>query len=265
MGGRAWRASLGALLALCVTFGVASQVVAQARHEPPPEALEYFRSGREHYQHGRYREAATDLERALALDPASPTLLYNIARVHELLGEAEEAAGYYRSYLRVLPEGSEDERAEVQATITRLEGAAAHGEISRPPPDDGTREDLRPAYVQVRGVVDLPFWITLGSGGGLLLGGVALGIAALGSHSDATSLVLRTPEDANRRQSLLDTSRRRALASDLLMGIGLGALIASGLLYLLRQRTLEVLPGTQVLPGTTADGRGASLTLRLTL
>jgi len=250
------------MLALCIALASTGHARAQTRHEPPPEALQFFQSGRDHYQHGRYREAAIDLERALALDPASPTLLYNLGRVYELLGDAERAAGYYRSYVRVLPEGegSEDERAEVQAAITRLEGAAAHGELVQPPPDgdDAHAPDLRPAYVRVRGVVDLPFWVTLASGGGLLLGGGALGIVALSNHSNATGLVLRAPGDADRRQSLLDRSRHLALGADLVMGVGVAALIASGLLYLLRQRTVEVLPGT------TADGRGASLTLRLT-
>jgi len=252
--------SLYACVLGLILISLPAQAAAQTRHEPPPEALQFFRSGQDHYAHGRYHEAAVDLERALALDPGSPTLLYNLGRVYELLGDTDAAAGYYRSYLRMLPDGSEQERAEVEATITRLEGAAAHGEVAPPPhPGQGDGGQLRPAYVQVRGVVDLPFWVTLGSGGGLLLGGGLLGVFALSAHGDATDIVLRTPDDAARRQNRLDQSQRRALSADILMGTGAAALIAAGLLYLLRERTVEVLPGA------TADGRGVSLNLRLTL
>jgi len=105
----------------------------------------------------------------------------------------------------------------------------------------------------------LPFWVTLGSGGGVLLGGGLLGIFALRAHSDATGMVLRTPDDAARRQSRLDKSRHMALGADLMFGVGAAAVVGAGLLYLLRMRTVEVLPGA------TADRRGGMLTLRWTL
>lgn len=248
---------------LCLAFAATAAptaALAQARREPPPEALRYFRSGQDHYQQGRYREAAEDLEQALALDPASATLLYNLGRVHELLGDAQEAVDYYRRYRDMLPPEATDEREQVESTITRLQGALLHGEIGQTTPDPTEAPaELRPAYVEVRGVVDLPFWVTLGAGGGLTILGAVLGGFALSAHSDATGLVLTTPDDAARRQSRLDRSRHMALGADLTLGIGAGALIAAGLLYLLRTRTLEVLPGA------TADRHGGTLTLRFRL
>jgi len=53
------------LLLLVGALGVCAQASAQARYEPSLEALEFFRSGQDNYDHGRYRGAADDLEWAL--------------------------------------------------------------------------------------------------------------------------------------------------------------------------------------------------------
>src|SRR5690606_9559209 len=67
-------------------------------HATPPEAVQFFESAREHYRRGRYPEAAVDLERAVMLDPTSPTLRYNLGRVYELLGQLPEARAQYARY-----------------------------------------------------------------------------------------------------------------------------------------------------------------------
>jgi tetratricopeptide (TPR) repeat protein len=69
---------------------------------PPPEAIDHYSRGRAHYQAGRYREAVIELEQALALDPGSPNLVYNLARVYELLGRIDPAIANYERYRSML-------------------------------------------------------------------------------------------------------------------------------------------------------------------
>jgi len=38
------------------------------------QAVEFYRRGREHFEAGRYRDAISDLEQAVILDPSSPML-----------------------------------------------------------------------------------------------------------------------------------------------------------------------------------------------
>src|SRR5262245_38941542 len=77
---------------------------------PPPEALAHYNRGRAHYQAGRYREAVVELEKALSLDPQSPNLVYNVARVYELLGDMERSIAFYERYKRMLPAQEREER-----------------------------------------------------------------------------------------------------------------------------------------------------------
>ena len=76
-------------LAVSLFASLLSSTVAQAEEhqtterEPPAGAIERYNRGRAHYQAGRYREALAELEKALALDPNSPNLVYNVARVYE--------------------------------------------------------------------------------------------------------------------------------------------------------------------------------------
>src|SRR5687768_3439309 len=117
---RAVAKALTIAITLVAVSGVAS---AQRRHEPPGEAVDYYQSGRRHFAAGRYREAVADLQRAREHDPNSPTLVYNLARVYELLGELDAAIESYEEYRRLLPSREREERARVAETVRRLRGA----------------------------------------------------------------------------------------------------------------------------------------------
>ncbi|WP_441286068.1 tetratricopeptide repeat protein [Sorangium sp. KYC3313] len=84
------------------------------------------------YQHGEYRAAIAKLEAAVALDPEGKELIYNLAMIHERLGEIDEAERYYRRYLdmEALPKA----REEVHAVLKRLEGAKRELSGAKPPP-----------------------------------------------------------------------------------------------------------------------------------
>src|SRR5690606_33095147 len=187
---------LGAALiaAMLVPRSSSAQDTADS-HATPPEALELFRTAREHYRVGRYSDAATDLERALILDPGSATLRYNLARVYELLGQLEQAHTAYRRYLELLPPDAAAERERTTATLARLEGAIASG-VADPEPEqepEPLREMTGFVLVRERGVADPAFWITGGAGVAALVVAAITGGLALDRAAARDGLVLSEP------------------------------------------------------------------------
>lgn len=237
---------LGAALlaAMLVPRSAAAQDGADS-HATPPEALELFRTAREHYREGRYGAAATDLERALILDPASTTLRYNLARVYELLGQLREARAEYQRYLELLPQEAAEERERTEATITRLDGAIASG-VADPEPEaapEPLRELTGFVLVRERGVADLAFWITGGAGVAALLVAAITGGLALDRAAARDNLILSEPGQLDayhaQRDGLDADAQALGLTTDILIGTGAAALIASLLLFVLREAEVE--------------------------
>ena len=242
MGPRArWRQVLPTLLSVGLAL---SSLDARAQdREPPSEAVEFYRTGRAHFAAGRYREAIVDLERALTLDPGSATLVYNLARVHELLGELDPAIEYYSSYVRLLPDSEREEKERIRETIRRLEGARGQVESAPPPatPPEGWDEEGEPRWVTERGVADLAFFVAGGATAALLVAGGILGLLALDRESAAERFVLGSDGTIEQRDAIANEADNFAVAADvLLFGAAAGA-ITTALLYMLRTRTYEVL------------------------
>ncbi|WP_437994464.1 tetratricopeptide repeat protein [Sorangium sp. So ce145] len=84
------------------------------------------------YKRGEYRAAIAQLEAAVALDPEGKELIYNLAMIHERLGEIDEAERYYRRYLHM--EALPKAREEVHAVLTRLKGAKRELASAKAPP-----------------------------------------------------------------------------------------------------------------------------------
>ncbi len=235
------------MLLVAVLLALPSRGAGQDTHVSPPEAVELFRTAREHYREGRYREAAADLERALMLDPTSPTLRYNLGRVYELLGQLENARTQYRGYLELLPADQVEERERTEGTIQRLEGAIASG-VTQPPSEP--REDQEPlrelegsVRVRERGVADEAFWITGAVGVAALVAAAVTGALALDAAAARDALVLTEPGqlDAYHTEWAARNADASALGltTDVLVGAGAAALLASLLLFVLREREVE--------------------------
>lgn len=85
------------------------------------QAVAHHERGLEHYQAGRYAEAAREFEAAQALLPA-PENLFNLARCYERLGDVARAIAMFERYVEAdLPP---DRRARGQAELERLRAAA---------------------------------------------------------------------------------------------------------------------------------------------
>jgi len=215
---------------------VCREAQAQA-HEPPPEAIALFESAREHYRAGEYPQAANDLESSLVLDPAAPTLLFNLGRVYELLGDYERSISAYRRLLAVTPHEQTEERQRTQETIDRLVGAREHEE---PPPQEiGVEDDRGPTFVRERGVADELFWGTVAGSGVLGLAAIGCGIASLLLFDTGSHYTLLAPGDEVARQQYLADSSSVGIAADVLGGVALAGFATALLLFVLREHTYE--------------------------
>ena len=264
--------ALTALAALAGPAGglagpASSHAQAPDAHEPPPEAVEFYAHGRQLYQEGRYREAAVELERALMLDPTSPNLMFNVARVYELLGELDKSIDFYGRYLRLLGPEETEERGRVEATVRRLEGARGEvgAQVAAPPQGDASAlRDPQPVRSEKPGVADAAFWITASTSAALLLGGTLTGVLALGAEKSTGNFVVGSDGTFEDRQAIADRADMLALVTDILWIGGGVAALTSVLLFALRSHTVERYPGADgdvqadlaVLPG------GAFLSLR---
>ena len=90
-------------------------------------ARKHFERGTTLYQEGRYAEAAAAFEAAYQT-LANGVVLYNLGQCYEKLGQLQRAIGYYREYLRMVPNA--EDRPLVESLIARLE--KRHAEESRP-------------------------------------------------------------------------------------------------------------------------------------
>jgi len=229
-----------------VTLAVVSTAAAQEMRQPPSEAVELFTQARAHYEAGQYSEAAEFLERALALDPDSPTLLFNLARVYELMGELDRAVHYGEAYLQRIPEEDVEERANAETMLRRLQGARDWLALR-----DQAQRNAAPSLRQLaprivvhdRGVADTPFWVTLGAGAGALAAGAILGGLALSLEHDVNGRLIDPSQNLDDYARELRNDGKRAdsfaLASDVLLGVGGAAVLSAFLLYVLRVRTYE--------------------------
>src|SRR3954447_16531555 len=104
------------LLALAL-FATGSRAYADDR----AEARTHYQAGVKAYGSGHYQDAIKEFSSAQQLAPADLNN-YNLALCYDKLGDAEPAIQYYRAFLDKQP--STDKRAEIEASINRLESAS---------------------------------------------------------------------------------------------------------------------------------------------
>lgn len=81
------------------------------------EAQAHFRAGMKKIAAKDFDGGIAELQEALRILP-HPNVTFNIAKAHEDAGRTAEAVRWYREYLAMGP----NDRAEVEATVRRLEG-----------------------------------------------------------------------------------------------------------------------------------------------
>lgn len=200
---------------------------------PNGDALEaarrHFEMALECYSRGRYREAIDQLEQARRVDPAGKDLVYNLALVHEKLGELREALEYLRLYFEM--ETDAEERARTEASIARLEGALAEGYGSVPEAaPQAPVAATTPIALPPPGRLDAWVWGTGGVAVGALVVGAVFGLRALALNpgSDDATGGSRTVEDV---RSDAEAAHRSAVRADVAFGLAAVSGVAATLLY----------------------------------
>jgi len=100
---------------------LALSFAARAYADDRAEARTHYQAGVKFYGSGDYRSAIREFSAAQQLVPADLNN-YNLALCYDKLGDAEPATQYYRAFLDKQP--NTDKRAEIEASISRLEAAS---------------------------------------------------------------------------------------------------------------------------------------------
>ncbi len=196
-------------------------------------AQEHFARAKALYLRGEYRQSIVELQTARRLDPHAIELVYNLAVVHEKLGEIDAAIASWHEYEALAT--TDEERQKAQTSVKRLDAFKKNRPIDRPPV-------VTPAAVQKRGKADGLTFAAAGVGvAGVALGSV-FGILALSSQPEAQPHTTSARSYAS-IQTQADTTSSRALIADVGFAVGAAGCVASVLLYALRFDTSKVTNG----------------------
>lgn len=117
-------------------------------------AQQHFDRALEQYRAGQYGRALASLEDAAKLDPNGKDLFFNLALVHEKLGQLPQAIAALERFRELESDAEERERARL--SIERLRGAereatrpAATAPCPEPPPTPATATRQRPNPVLI--------------------------------------------------------------------------------------------------------------------
>lgn len=233
----------------------ADGVVCPALGSPPaglvPDralAKALFEQARQHYDEGKFREAAAAFVASYHAAPeeAQPALIYNVGRATERAGDLANAAAFYRCYLATNPPEGEG-RAEAAARVALIEQAVPQGptvpqttaepepEASPPPPLEKQWQD-KPESMRPRRIWT---WVAAGLAGAALATGAWFGLASERQFEDLDDRgCADTP--AGCPQGEVQAIERNQLVANIAFGVaGVGA-IATGVLWFYEGRSATV-------------------------
>ncbi|KIG14706.1 Tetratricopeptide repeat domain protein [Enhygromyxa salina] len=185
----------------------------------------------EKFQAKDFDGAVALFEQAYEVDP-QPNFLFNIGRVHEEAGNLEKAVEFYARFVKQpgvdlnSRETALDRlkvlRAILQETTEKPPEEEPDPEVKPveppPPQTDAADDDAKRKRKTLRAA---GFALT-GVGAAAMIGGAVVGGLAQGDFNKAGEA--EVPSDS---QSLLDSSKTKALTADILLGVG-GAVLLTG-------------------------------------
>lgn len=242
----------------------------------------HFQRGRKLSKEDNYAEALVAYE-AAQLRRQVPWLLINIGRTLHKLGRPAEAASYYKRYFADEPSGPAERKqralqfqAEAEEEVAKL--SAIQKQNSQPAPSTTTGASPPPSTTPAAAAIVEPppaplsptptpsptpkvettgrptwLWTGVAVGGGVLLVGGAVGIAALVQRSHASSAVYVGDPSAE-ALAAKDNARSLGIAADVLIGVGAVTAGATAIAYLVKTRRKEQ-PKTAVLPALQAGAQ----------
>jgi tetratricopeptide (TPR) repeat protein len=178
------------------------------------DARPHFERALELYRAGRYADALPELEVAANLDPGGKDLFFNLALVHEKLGQLPEAIAALERFGELETDAAE--RARARVTIQRLKGAKANQAAAQPAATPCPAAPAPPAQRQGR-----PTAILVGTASVAVVSlvvGAIFGAKALADDVDnsGTSASLSLGQLRERRRR----AEREALVADVAFALG---------------------------------------------
>ncbi len=222
---------------LCASSGRAEppgRKAAQAEAAAARQAMALHDEAAVLYEQGSYRAAIDKLEAALRLDPKGAELVYNLALIHERLGDFEAAERYYLRYLEMDIDAAA--RARVQGILRRLSGARKELHVAGPAPRPGQPLEAAPPLLVVppprapsrpiRPVV----WLTGGVAVAGLVVGSALAINAVARNPGNSAMTGGSTSIAD-LQADAHAAHQSAVGADVSIILGLVAAGAAAIFY----------------------------------
>lgn len=225
-------------------LGVAPARAQEPTGEPVADRLEaaartHFELGREHYQAGRFTDAAHEFREAHRLSGFTQ-LLFNVYLAERDAGRSAEAAEALGRFLDESPEGSISNRELLESRLAALRAQASEPDAPATPPPEHAPPQESPAGEAPRdGAGTSAMGVALlATGGAALVAALGTGITALGARDDLDALCdgTRCPEAARDDR---DRGRRLALTTDVLIGVGAAAAVAGTLWLAFGGRDVE--------------------------
>jgi tetratricopeptide (TPR) repeat protein len=231
---------------------------------------------RAHFQRGRKLSKEDDYVGALAAYEAAfrrrqvPWLLLNVGRTQQKLGQPRSALIHFRRYLEIAPNDPPErlqkakqysQEAELEAQALPVEAQASlQGKPAQPAAATAPVPSPGPAPARQQSrLAQLPAWFWVG-----MAGGAAALIASAGTGATAllAAQSLQSPYAGPPDQSRLDLPNKvhtYALATDILIGVGVATLGATTIAAVVTRRKKEA--ARSVTPMVSATPIGASATL----
>lgn len=260
------------LFLVLVALLAASEVQAQGVDCPalgtPPAGLvpdralakALFEQARQHYDEGKFREAAAAFVASYHAAPedAQPALIYNVGKATERTGDLTNAAAFYRCYLATNPPDGEG-RAEAEARLALIEQGVPQARVWTEPqptvepeivPSPSTdRVNEEPAQPPRR----IWTWVAAGVTGAALATGIGFGISSERKFQDLEDHGCAETRDGCSRGEVHAIERNQLIANIAFGVAGAGAL-ATGALWFWE--------GSHATVGVKVNPNGASAIVR---
>lgn len=194
--------------------------------EEKKQVEQLSKKGVKAYKEGKFEQAIKYFEQAHEVQPV-PNLLYNIARCYEKMGDDAKALEYYDRFVvdavdRKAKQKALDKAAAIRERQAKEKALAdAEQKKDQDQKDQDKDNDVPPAEPDLTWA-----YVSLGTGGALLVGGAVFGLMASGKKSefdDATN-----SED---KVSARDSGETFALMADIFYIAGAAAVITGVILW----------------------------------
>ena len=257
------------LLATCMLLAIG------AAHADPTtdKARALYDEGLRHYNVAEYPEAIAAWKQAYLI-AKKPLLLFNIGQAYRLSGDCAQALTFYDSYIRDEPSiANQDELDQAVAQCKEAQAKAAAQKPAEPVEPKPAPVEPRPKVAEPAPVTPAPVEpappVAEGSGGGLRIAGIAVGVMgvvaggagiyfALQSKKISDGLAGYTGEWDQPHQDKQSEGKRDATLGWALGLGGLGLAIAGGVMVVLGGHAQEPAVAITPTPGGATVAWGYS-------